>query len=359
MKFSDLVQQLGIAEASSLEQFPERDPDLTAAAAVKNATPGTIAYIGGAKVANTIHTTAASALILPKNEALQENANERQIAWVSTANPRLGFSIAIALFYQPFRLSPGIHPSAVIDPTVEIGQNAAIGAHVVIHAGTQIGDDVCIHANAVVYPGVSIGDRTTLHANCVIHERSQIGSDCVIHCGAVIGSEGFGFVPIEEGWHKMNQSGITVLEDFVEVGCNSTIDRPSVGETRIRQQTKVDNLVQVAHNCDIGPASALAAQVGLAGGVHTGKRVILGGQVGAADQTQIGDGVQAGSKAGLHGTVKPGSIMMGNPATPYRTFLKASAVYSRLPEMQRTLRQLQRQVDTLQQQLGQASGQAD
>jgi len=135
---------------------------------------------------------------------------------------------------------------------------------------------------------VHIGDRTILHANCTIHERVQIGNDCVIHSGAVIGAEGFGFVPVPEGWFKMEQSGIVVLEDGVEIGCNSTVDRPAVGETRIGSQTKIDNLVHIAHNCQIGQACALAGQVGMAGGVKLGNRVILAGQVGIANQAVSG-----------------------------------------------------------------------
>jgi UDP-3-O-[3-hydroxymyristoyl] glucosamine N-acyltransferase len=216
-----------------------------------------------------------------------------------------------------------------------------------------VGDGVCIHPNVVIYPGVTVGDRTLIHANAVIHERVHIGADCVIHSGAAIGAEGFGFTLTDGVWEKIQQSGIVVLEDQVEVGCNSAIDRPSVGETRIGANTKLDNLVHIAHNCTVGKSCAMAAHVGLAGQVQVGDRAILGGQVGAANQTQIGADVQAGAKAGLHGQVAPGSIVMGNPASPYRTFLKSSAIYNRLPEMQRTLKALQRQVADLQAQLDQ------
>jgi UDP-3-O-[3-hydroxymyristoyl] glucosamine N-acyltransferase len=159
----------------------------------------------------------------------------------------------------------------VVHPSAKIGHKVAIGAHAVVEANVTLGDGVCIHPNAVIYPGVHIGDRTILHANCTIHERVQIGNDCVIHSGAVIGAEGFGFVLVPEGWFKMEQSGIVVLEDGVEIGCNSTVDRPAVGETRIGSQTKIDNLVHIAHNCQIGQACALAGQVGMAGGVKIGQ----------------------------------------------------------------------------------------
>ena len=353
MKFSDIVEQLGIAEISSLDSHPNLNPDIVGVTAVQDSLPDTISYVDGQKFAPYIETTANTALILPVDASLQAQANDRGIAWVSTKEPRLGFSRAISLFYQPFHLTPGIHPTAVIDPTATLGNNVAIGPYVIIQAGVTIGSNVCIHPQVVIYPDAKIGANTTLHASCVIHERAQIGAHCVIHAGAVIGSEGFGFVPTAQGWEKMHQSGIVVLEDHVEVGCNAAVDRPAVGETRIGCNSKLDNLVHVAHNCQLADNCVLAAQVGLAGGVELESLVVLGGQVGAANNAKIGKGVQAGSKAGLHGNVPPGSVMMGNPAIPYHTFLKSSAIHNRLPEMHRTLKQLQKQVTELEEQLSQ------
>ena len=354
MRFSEIVGQLDIAETSSLESQPELNPEIIGVTAVQDSQPGTLSYIEGKKFASYIEQTANAALILPMDESLQAQATQRGIAWVSTPEPRLGFARAIALFYQPFQLPPGIHPSAIIDPTARIGKNVAIGPYVVVQAGATVGDNVCIHPQVVVYPQAQIGDSTTLHASCVIHERARIGAHCVIHAGAVIGSEGFGFVPTAQGWEKMHQSGVVVLEDYVEVGCNTAIDRPAVGETRIGRNSKLDNLVHVAHNCELADNCILAAQVGLAGGVELESLVVLGGQVGVANNAKIGKGAQAGSKAGLHSSVSPGSIMMGIPASPYRTYLKSSAIYNRLPEMHRTLKQLQKQVTQLEEQLAQA-----
>ncbi|NER82435.1 MAG: UDP-3-O-(3-hydroxymyristoyl)glucosamine N-acyltransferase [Leptolyngbya sp. SIO1D8] len=346
MKFSAIAQNIGITEHSSLTAFPDRDPEITAVAAVQTASTTMISYIEGGKFSSYVESTQASALILPQDEALQAKANERGIAWLSTADPRLGFSRTIALFYQPFKLAAGIHPTAVIDPTAQIGSEVAIGAHTVIQAGAKIGDGVCIHPNVVVYPNAIVGDRTVLHANCVIHERTCIGSDCVIHSGAAIGSEGFGFVPTATGWEKMEQSGVTVLEEGVEIGCNTTVDRPAVGETRIKRGTKLDNLVHIAHGCEIGEGVVMAAQVGMAGGVTIGNRVILAGQVGISNQAKIGDGAIATAKAGVHSDVKPGEIVTGIPALPHKVFLKASAVFSRLPDMHKALRKLSQQLDS-------------
>ncbi len=346
MKFSEIVEKLSsTAECNSLTVNTDLNPEISGVAPIDEASSSTLSYIEGAKFASMVGKTAASALILPRDEVLQAQASERGIAWISSSEPRLVFAKAIALFYKPFHPAPEIHPTAVIHPTAEIGKDVYIGAHVVIQAEVKIGDEVCIHPNVVIYPEVQIGDRTTLHANSTIHERTRIGADCVIHSGAVIGGEGFGFVPIPQGWFKMEQSGCTVLEDGVEVGCNSTIDRPAVGETRVGRNTKIDNLVQIAHNCQIGENCAFAAQVGLAGGVKVGNRVILAGQTGIANQAKIGDGAIAAAKAGIHNNVEPGAIMSGSPALPHKQFLKASAVYRRLPEIYQTLKQIQRRLE--------------
>lgn len=345
MKFSQLLAQFEPVAAHSLEAN-SIDPDLNHVAPIDSAPPGSISYIEGSnsKFAAQLQTTQASALILPKDASLQAAADDRGIAWISSSQPRLLFAQAIAAFYQPFRPPAEIHPSAVIDPSVQLGSEVAIGANVVIQAGVKIGDGVCIHPNVVIYPDAEIGDRTVLHANCVIHERSQLGADCVIHSGVAIGSEGFGFVPTAAGWYKMEQSGRTILEDGVEVGCNSAIDRPAVGETRIGRNTKIDNLVQIGHGCRIGQACAIAGQTGLAGGVTLGDRVILAGQVGIANQATVGSNTTVGAKSGIITDMAGNQTIVGNPALPHRTFLKVTALHTRLPELYQTIKQLQKKL---------------
>ncbi|MCG8365262.1 MAG: UDP-3-O-(3-hydroxymyristoyl)glucosamine N-acyltransferase [Pseudanabaenales cyanobacterium] len=346
MKFSQIVQTLGVTEGTSFSHYPDRDPEISQLAAVDKAPAGALSYIEGGKFAAYVSTTGASALILPQDVTLQAQANDRGIVWLSGSDPRILFARAIALFYSPFQPAPGVHPTAVIDPSAKLGKEVAISAHVVIQAGVTIGDGVCVHPNVVIYPEAAIGDRTVLHANCVIHERARIGADCVIHSGAAIGAEGFGFVPTPEGWLKMEQSGYTILEEGVEVGCNSTIDRPAVGETRVARNTKLDNLVHIAHGCEVGEATVMAAQVGLAGGVKLGKRVILAGQVGIANQTKLGDGAIATAKTGIHSDVKPGEIVSGTPAIPHQVYLKAHAIYQRLPAMYQVFKRLRKLVES-------------
>ena len=340
MKLSEIIARLGAGAAEN--SLDSGDLEIAGVAPIDRATPNALSFVEGAKFASEIETTDAIALIVPPN--LVERVRERELAWIATKEPRLLFARAIDLFYQPFSPPPGIHPTAVIDPEAELGEEVYIGPHVVVYGRAKIGDRAVLHANVVIYPDVEIGDRTVLHANCTIHERSRLGKDCVIHSGAVIGAEGFGFVPTPQGWYKMQQSGCTVLEEGVEVGCNSAIDRPAVGETRIGKYTKIDNLVQIGHGAQVGSNCALAGQAGIAGGSTVGNNVLLAGQVGIANNTTVGDNAIASAKAGVHGTVPSGSVVSGNPAVNHPIYLKASAIYKRLPEMYQTLKQLQRKL---------------
>jgi UDP-3-O-[3-hydroxymyristoyl] glucosamine N-acyltransferase len=331
MQFSELIIKLGSAvTASSLGANKDLDPILTGLAPIETASSEMMSYIEGDKFAKFVNFTGAGALVLPMNEAIQAQAMERGIAWVAAKEPRLLFAQVIKQFYQPFQLPVGIHPSAIVETGVELGENVSIGAHATIQSGVKIGNGAIVHPNVVIYPDVEIGDRSILHANCTIHERTRIGADCVVHSGAVIGAEGFGFVPTASGWFKMEQAGYTVLEDRVEIGCNSTIDRPAVGETRIGRDTKLDNLVHVGHGCQIGSNCALAAQVGLAGGVKVGNGV-------------LGDRAIASSKTGIHSNVEPGEIVSGYPAVSHKLWLKTAAIVNRLPEMYQFFKQSQRQ----------------
>ncbi|BAW96193.1 UDP-3-O-[3-hydroxymyristoyl] glucosamine N-acyltransferase [[Synechococcus] sp. NIES-970] len=340
MNVSELIQVL--TPDLIMDHSLGSDPEIVGAAAIDTAKSQEISYVEGGKFAARVDTTEASVLILPIDEDLQQRATERGIAWISTKAPRLLFAAVIKVFYQPFRPAPGIHPTAAIDPSVRLGVDVSIGAYVVIYPGVEIGDRTCIMANAVIYPGVKIGENSLLHANCTIHERAEIGDNCVIHSGAVIGAEGFGFVPTPQGWFKMEQSGIVVLENGVEIGCNSAVDRPAVGETRIKANTKLDNLVHVAHGCTIGSNTALAGQVGLAGGVKVGNNVLLAGQVGVSNQAVIGDGAIISAQSGVANRVPAGEVYSGTPAIPHAVYRKVSVVLKRLPEMYDAFRKLKK-----------------
>lgn len=342
MRFSTLLTHLSELSEGSPRDLAA-DPDLITAAAVDQAAATELTFLEpGHSLAAALETCSAGALLLPPDAALQELASARGIAWVALKNPRLGFAEALEALYPPRRLPPGIHPSAVIAPGASLGRDVHIGAHVVVGEGSVIGDGSTLHAGAVLYDDVQLAEGCEIHANAVLHPGSRLGRGCVVHSTAVVGSEGFGFVPTASGWRKMPQTGLVVLEEAVEVGCGTTIDRPSVGETRIGAGTKIDNLVQIGHGVVTGRGCALASQVGIAGGATLGDGVILAGQVGVANRARIGDGAIASSKSGIHGEVASGEVVSGYPAIPNRLWLRCSAAFSKLPEMAKTLRQLQK-----------------
>ncbi len=345
MRFSTLLTHLSEVSEASPRQLAT-DPELVGAAAVDQAAGGQLAFLEpGHSLATTLEGCAASALLLPNDPALQERVSARGIAWVGLKDPRLGFAEALDVLHPRQPKPPGIHPTAVVDPTARIGEAVHIGAHAVVGAASTIGAGCTLHPGVVLYEDVQLAEGCEIHANAVLHPGSRLARACVVHSNAVIGSEGFGFVPTANGWRKMPQTGLVVLEEAVEVGCGTTIDRPSVGETRIGAGTKVDNLVQIGHGVVIGRGCALASQVGIAGGARLGNGVILAGQVGVANRATIGDRAIASSKSGIHGEVAAGEVVSGYPAIPNRLWLRCSAAFSKLPEMARTLRQLKSGAD--------------
>jgi UDP-3-O-[3-hydroxymyristoyl] glucosamine N-acyltransferase len=342
MRFSSLLSQL----PSLLEQSPRdlaNDPDLHGAESLERAGAGQLSFLeSGNALASALEGCGAAALLIPADPSVQMQASAARIAWVACPDPRLAFAEALERLYPPRRPQPGTHPSAVIDPSCVLGEAVHIGAQVVVGADCRLGDGVILHAGVVLYHDVAIGPGCEVHAHAVLHPGTRLGSGCVIHSSAVIGSEGFGFVPTASGWRKMPQTGQVVLEDGVEVGCGSMVDRPAVGETRIGAGSKLDNLVHVAHGVVIGRGCALAGQVGIAGGARIGDGVILAGQVGVANRARIGDRAIVSSQSGVHGVIEAGQVVSGSPAIENRLWLRCTAAFNRLPEMARSLRQLRK-----------------
>ena len=342
MRFSSLLSHLSAIDAASPRHLAS-DPDLTGAQAIDQAVEGQLCFLEkGSTLTTALAGTAASAVLLPLEEALQHQATERGLAWVAVRDPRLAFAEALDALHPRPRPEAGVHPTAVVHPTARISPGVHVGAHAVVGAGTLIGEGCILHAAVVLYDDVQLAEGCELHAHAVLHPGSRLGRGCVVHSGAVIGSEGFGFVPTASGWRKMPQTGQVVLEDGVEVGCGSTIDRPSVGETRIGAGTKIDNLVHIGHGVVTGRGCALAAQVGIAGGARLGDGVILAGQVGVANRATIGDRAIASSKSGIHGDVAAGEVVSGYPAIPNRLWLRCSAAFNKLPELAKAIRALEK-----------------
>ena len=331
MRFSELLSQLSEVTDASLRHLAD-DPELHGAAALDQAQADQLTFLEpGNALAAALAGSNAGAILLPARgdeaPALQQLAQERGLAWIALADPRLAFAEALAALHPRRQPAAGIHPSAVVDPRAVVGvglpeKGLGVAARV---GGDGVGDDCELHAGAVLHPG------------------SRLGRGCVVHSNAVVGSEGFGFVPTANGWRKMPQTGQVVLEEGVEVGCGSTIDRPSVGETRIGAGTKIDNLVHIGHGVSTGKGCALAAQVGIAGGARLGNGVILAGQVGLANKAVMGDRAIASSKSGVHGEVAAGEVVSGYPAISNRLWLRSSAIFNKLPELAKALRQLEKQ----------------
>jgi UDP-3-O-[3-hydroxymyristoyl] glucosamine N-acyltransferase len=342
MRFSRLLSQLPAVGEAMARDLAE-DPDIVGAESLERAGLGQLSFLEpGHAPAATLEATGAAAVVLFPDGPLQELASQRGLAWVAVPQPRLAFAEALDALFPRRRPNPGLHPTAVVSAEAEVAPDVHVGAHAVIGPGCVVAGGCVVHPGVVLVENVHLGLGCEIHPNAVLHPGSRLGDNCVVHSGAVIGSEGFGFVPTPGGWRKMPQTGLVVLEEGVEVGCGSMIDRPSVGETRVGAGTKIDNLVHVGHGVTIGRGCALAAQVGIAGGARLGNGVILAGQVGVANRATLGDGAIASSKSGIHGDVPAGEVVSGYPAIPNRLWLRCSAAFNKLPEMARTLRQVKR-----------------
>ena len=348
MRFSQLVATLKQGEAGVLDAATGRDPELRGAASLDRAQADQLSFLEpGNALISSLESSAVGAVLIPEQADLKSLAEQRGLAWVVCRDPRLAFAESLEQLHPNPAPASDIHPSAVIADRVQLGAGVSIAAHVFIGDDTRIGSRTVIHPGVVIYGDVEIGEGCELHANAVLHPGSRVGERCVVHSNAVIGSEGFGFVPTAKGWRKMPQTGLVVLEDSVEVGCGSTIDRPSVGETRIGAGTKIDNLVQIGHGVETGRGCALASQVGIAGGAQLGNGVILAGQVGVANRARIGDRAIASSKSGIHGEVAAGDVVSGYPAIPNRLWLRCSAAFAKLPDLNKQLRELKKEISAL------------
>ena len=329
MKLGDLATQL------ECKMEGAADLEITGVAGMDEANASDITFLSNPKYLAKLHTTQAGAIIAGADvDTLGKPV-------LRSADPYMSFAQALEIFYPPRRPPAGIHPTAVIAPDVKLGTNPSIGPYVVIEDGAEIGDDCILKGFVMIYPGVKIGDRFTAHSHAVVRENVRIGNDVILQNGVVIGGDGFGFAPRSDGtFYKIVQAGIVVIEDRVEVQSNSCIDRAAVGETRLRRGVKVDNLVQVAHGCDIGDNSLLCSQVGIAGSTKLGRNVILTGQVGVAGHLTIGDRVIATPQTGVPNDVRPNTTISGSPAVDHDVWLKASAIYRRLPDMYAAYRKM-------------------
>jgi UDP-3-O-[3-hydroxymyristoyl] glucosamine N-acyltransferase len=311
-------------------------------AGIEQAGPGDLTFFANARYAPALRTTRASAVILAAE------APAAPCAMLRAADPYLAFANAVPVFAPPPTVRPGIDGRSVIADGVRLGRDLSIGPFVVIEEGAIVGDRTVIRPNTTIAAGATIGHDCAIGAGVSIRERCQLGDRVVVHDGAVIGSDGFGFVRRADGsYQKIPQTSVVILEDDVEVGANTTIDRPAIGETRICAGTKIDNLVQIAHGVKVGRNTMLASQVGIAGSVTIGSDVLLAGQVGVAGHVKIGDRTKATAQTGIPNSVAEGSFLSGYPAIDNRDWLKASAVFRRLPALKKLVAELEQRIGKL------------
>ncbi|WP_320667630.1 UDP-3-O-(3-hydroxymyristoyl)glucosamine N-acyltransferase [Prochlorococcus sp. MIT 1307] len=339
MRFSQLINELKKGNSGLQNHNLANDPELLNGASVEQAKSHQLTFLEKGNALQTeLKNCNAGAILIPAEEVLINKVKQNGLAWAVLKNPRLAFAESLGFLSPKKRPFEQIHPTAVIEENVKLGNKISIGPNTYIGENSEIGNGCIIHPGVVIYEKVIIGDNSELHANCVIQSKTNIGKRVIINSNAVIGADGFGFVPTEKGWYKMPQTGTVIIENDVEIGSGSTIDRPAVGETRIGEGTKIDNLVQIGHGVSTGKACAMAAQVGIAGGAQLGDGVILAGQVGVGNRVHVGDQVIASSKCGIHTDINPREVISGFPAMPNKLWLRCAANFKKLPELAKTIR---------------------
>jgi UDP-3-O-[3-hydroxymyristoyl] glucosamine N-acyltransferase len=319
------------------------DPNLTitGAAVLEDARPGDLVRVESERWLAPAEASPAAALIVPADLPSVSRPALR------VADPALAFARAMEILYPASALPPGVHPTAVLGPEVVMGEGCAVGPHAVIGAGVRLGRGVIVHPHVVIGEATQIGDDTILFPRVTLYPYLSVGRRVRIHAGAVIGADGFGYLVSREGHRKRPHVGTVVIEDEVEIGANSTIDRATTGVTRIAAGTKIDNLVQIGHNCQVGRHCLIAAMTGLAGTVTTGDLVVLGGHVGVRDNVRLESGVTVTGYSGVWGDLRQPVQYSGSPARPHRRQLQVQAALQRLPELARSLADLARRVARL------------
>jgi len=336
MKLSEIAARL------ACELRGDGSIEITGAAGMEHAGPRELTFLANPKYAHKLKHTRAGAVILKAPVA------EHGAAQVISSNPYLDFARALELFYQPPQPKPGIHPLASISASARIGANASIGPFSAIGDNVVIGNNAVLRPHVVVYEGAIIGDDFYAHSHAVVREFCRIGNRVTLQNGAVIGGDGFGFAKRADGrHHKIVQSGVTVIEDDVEIQTLTSVDRPHVGETRVKRGAKIDSLVQIGHTCVVGEDNIICAQTGLAGSSVLEKNVLLAGQVGVSGHLTIHDNAVIYAQSGIGGDVEAGAVMSGSPAFDARDWLRAITAFPKLPEILKTMRQLEKRLSKL------------
>ena len=333
MKLGELASRLGA------ELRGDAEIEITGVKGIEDAGPHEITFVANPRYAGLARQTSAAAVLV------DPDFQQISAATLRIENPYWAFCRALGFFYQPPAYPPGVHPTAVIHPTAEIGADAHIGAYVVVGPHVRLGPHATLLPHAVLYPGVQAGSHFFAHAHAVVRENCVLGDHVTLENGAIVGSDGFGFAKDEHGhWQKIPQSGPALLGSHIDVQANACVDRATVGATEIGDGSKIDNLVQVGHGSRIGRHTLLCAQTGLAGSSVIGNHVILAGQVGIAGHCEVGDNVILTAQSAVSHDVPAGKTISGSPGFDNRLWLRATAIFQRLPEMLKRLDRLEKQL---------------
>ncbi len=326
------------------------DPDtiVHTIAKIEEGKEGALSFLANPKYEPYLYTTRSSVVLVNKNLVLKSSVN---VTLIKVDDAYKSFASLLQMVSQSKPRKKGIHPTAVIEPAATTGKEIYIGAYAYIGENCKIGD------NCLIYPHVYIGDNTIIGNNCIlypgvkIYNDNIIGENCTIHAGTVIGSDGFGFAPQSETeFMKIPQLGNVIIEDHVEIGANVAIDRATLGSTIIRKGVKLDNLIQIGHNVEVGENTVIAAQSGIAGSTKLGRNCMIGGQVAFAGHSKIADGVKIGGQSGIPGNIrKENAVLTGSPAIEHINFLKSSVIFKKLPELKEKIDELGKKIESMSQ----------
>lgn len=342
MQLSFTAEQI----ATALNGTIEGDPSVvvTSFSKIEDGKPGTLTFLANPKYTHYIYTTKAS-VVLVNNDFIAEKPIEATL--IRTANAYAGLAILLDMVEKMKPQKTGIEPMSYVSDKATLGNNVYIGSFTYVADKANIADDVKIYPQSYIGDNVTIGKNTIIYPGVKIYEGCIIGENCIIHAGAVIGSDGFGFAPENGVYKKIPQMGIVIVEDDVEIGANTTLDRAVMDATIVRKGVKLDNLIQVAHNVEIGENTVMAAQVGISGSTKVGKNCMFGGQVGLGGHITVGDNANIGAQSGIISNVKPDAKIIGAPAIPVKDFFRSSVIFPKLPDIYKQLSQLQKEVEEL------------
>lgn len=322
----------------------DKDAKVSSFAKIEEGHEGAISFLSNKKYLHYIYETKSSVVLVDESLALERNVNCTLIR-VKSAYEAVAQLLQLYESMKPRKR--GISDLAFIDPTATIGEDCYIGPFAYVGPKCVIGDNSIIHPHAALGDNVIVGKNTEIHSNAVIYHDCKVGNRCILHAGCVIGADGFGFAPSEKGYDKIPQIGIVTIEDDVEIGANTCVDRSTMGSTFIRNGVKLDNLVQIAHNTDIGANTVMSSQVGVAGSTKVGEWCMFGGQVGISGHITIGNKVMLGAQSGVPGSIKDGQQLIGTPPMEMRSYFKSQAIFRRLPEMYNEINKLRKEIEEL------------